>query len=319
MTSVEADILSTPAILRRVVERVGASRIELGGPMVFLGCGSSNCVGIAMAAPYEAVRGLPAQAMLPSDYAPRRAWTHVAISRTGQTTELLEAMARAREAGTRALLLTGDPGSPAAALASEVLPLEFAAEQGIIQTRFLSAAFLALRLLIGGAGLPPDDLPDRLERALSSFDPGPLLGLARTVFLGRGWRYGLAVGAALHQQETALGVPSAFQTLDYRHGPIACADERTLVWSFDVPRDAASAAVLDDVRATGATVTQMDDDPQVALAQAQILAVRIAQVHGIDTEAPRNLSRAIVLPSSDLIPGALAACRREGREVERRW
>ncbi len=296
MTSVEADILSTPAILRRVVERVGASKMALDGPVVFLGCGSSNCVGIAMAALYETARGLPAQAILPSDYAPRPAWTHVAISRTGRTTELLEAMARARESGARVLLLAGDLGSPAEALATEVLPLEFAPEQGIIQTRFISAALLALRLLIGGAALPPDDLPDRLERELSAFDPSPLLHLTRTVFLGRGWRYGLAVGAALHQLETALGAPSAFQTLDYRHGPIACADERTLVWSFDTPRDAAAAAVLDDVRATGATVTQADDDPQVALAQAQILAVRIAQAHDIDTEAPRNLSRAIVLP-----------------------
>jgi len=49
MTNVEADILSTPAILRQVVERVGASRIGLDGPTVFLGCGSSNCVGIAIA------------------------------------------------------------------------------------------------------------------------------------------------------------------------------------------------------------------------------------------------------------------------------
>jgi len=299
MTNVEADILSTPAILRRVVGRVGAAQIGLDGPTVFLGCGSSNCVGIAMAALYEAARGLPAQAILPSDYAPRPAWTHVAISRTGQTTELLEAMARAREAGARVLVLTGDPGSPAAALAGEVLPLEFAPEQGIIQTRFISAAVLALRLLIGGAALPPDDLPDRVERGLSAFDPSPLLGLARTVFLGRGWRHGLALGAALQQQETALGVPSAFQTLDYRHGPIACADERTLVWSFDAPHDAASAAVLGDVRATGATVRQIDDDPQVALAQAQLLAVHLAQVQGINTEAPRNLSRAIVLPSGE--------------------
>jgi len=228
----------------------------------------------------------------------------VAISRTGKTTELLEAMARARESGARVLLLAGDLGSPAEALAAETLPLEFAPEQGIIQTRFISAAVLAIRLLIGGAALPPDDLPDRLDRELSVFDPSPLLGLARTVFLGRGWRYGLAVGAALHQQETALGVPSAFQTLDYRHGPIACADERTLVWSFDAPHDAAGAAVLDDVRATGATVTQANGDPQIALALAQMLAVRLARVHGIDTEAPRNLSRAIVLPISEPALGA---------------
>lgn len=303
MTIVETDILSTPAVLRRVLERLGGARPSLQGPVVFLGCGSSNCVGLAMAALYEHARGLPAQAILPSDYVPRPDWMHVAISRTGKTTELLEAMARARDAGARILLIAGDAGAPAEALATEVVPLEFAPERGIIQTRFISAALLAIRLLIGGDAAPLDDLPDRLEHGLRAFDPAPLLDFAQTVFLGRAWRHGLALGAALNQQETALVTPSAFQTLDYRHGPIACADDRTLVWSLDDVNDAACAAVLDDVRATGATVHQLDDDPQVALALAQLLAVRVAQARGMDPDAPRNLSRAIVLPADKAAPG----------------
>lgn len=302
MSSVESDILSTPSILRRVREHLSDAAPALDGPIVFLGCGSSHCVGTAMAGLYETVRGLPAQSVLPSDYVPRPEWLHVAISRTGRTTELLEGMARARDAGARVLLIAGDAGSPAEALASEVLPLTFAPEQGIIQTRFISAALLALRLLIGGKAVP-DDLPGQVERALSAFDPAPLLGFAQTVFLGRGWRHGLAMGAALSLQETALVTPAAYQTLDYRHGPIACADAGTFVWSLDAQEDAACAAVLDDVRATGATVHQVGGDPQVALALAQLLAVRIAEARGVDPEAPRNLSRAIVLPASEPLPG----------------
>ena len=302
MTLTEQDIYSTPAILRqtlaRVDERGDVLAPWLQGPAVFLGCGSSYCIALAAAALYEDARGVPAQGTMASEYRPRPGWTHVAISRTSKTTELVEAMRRAREAGARVALVGGEPGAPAQQQADAVLPLEFAPEQGVIQTRFISAATLALRLLIGGepARAALRDLPDRIERALGALDPAPLVPLGHVVFLGRSWRYGLALMAALNLQETALVVPEGHQTLEYRHGPIASADEGTLVWCFDPPEDAASAAVLDDVRRTGATVRCTDDDPLVVAAQAQLLAVRVAEARGVDPDAPRYLRRAIMLP-----------------------
>ena len=304
MTATEQEIYSTPAILRqtlaRVDERGDVLAPWLQGPAVFLGCGSSYCIALAAAALYEDARGVPAQGIMASEYRPRPGWTHVAISRTGKTTELVEAMRRARAAGARVALVGGEPGAPAQEQADAVLPLEFAPEQGVIQTRFISAATLALRLLVGGAPARAAlrDLPDRIERALSAFDPAPLVSFGHVVFLGRGWRYGLALLAALNLQETALVVPEGHQTLEYRHGPIASADEGTLVWCFDPPDDATSAAVLDDVRRTGATVRCTDDDPLVVAAQAQLLAVRVAEARGVDPDAPRHLRRAVVLPST---------------------
>jgi len=304
MTVTEQDIYSTPAILRQTLARVDERGDTLApllqGPAVFLGCGSSYCIALAAAALYEDARGVSAQGIMASEYRPRSEWTHVAISRTGKTTELVDAMRRARETGARVALVGGEPGAPAQDQADAVLPLEFAPEQGVIQTRFISAATLALRLLIGGAHVRAAlrDLPDRVERVLGAFDPAPLVAPGHVVFLGRGWRYGLALMAALNLQETALVVPEGHQTLEYRHGPIASADAGTLVWCFDPPDDAASAAVLDDVRRTGATVRCTDDDPLVVAAQAQLLAVRVAEARGIDPDAPRHLSRAIVLPST---------------------
>ncbi len=300
MATIEEDIRSTPEILRRTHERVAGRRAALGvpleGPLVLLGCGSSYCAALAAAAVYEKERQAPAQAIIASDYLPRPGWTHVAISRTGKTTELVEAMERARAVGARVLLLVGEEGSPAALVADAVLPLEFAVEEGVIQTRFVCAAITALQALIGGetnhAAILA--LPDRLERGLAAFDPSPLLRFDHVVFLGRGPSYGLARAAAVNLQETALLVPEAHQTLDYRHGPIATADERTLVWSLDAPGDGESAAVLDDVRRTGATIYAAVDDPLIALAQAQLTALHKAHVRGIDPAAPRHLARAVV-------------------------
>jgi glucosamine--fructose-6-phosphate aminotransferase (isomerizing) len=301
----ERDIRSTPDILAQTVARIAERRRALtpllAGPLVFLGCGSSYCIGLAGAALYEAQRRVPAQAVLPSDYQPRPGWLHVAISRTGQTTELVTALRRAKQAGARVLLLEGTPGSPAATYADVRLSLEFAPEQGIIQTRFVSAALFALRLLLGDAVAQTAliALPQRLAQGLITFDPASITPTARLVFLGRGWRYGLARAAAVHLQETALAVPEAHQTLDYRHGPLAAADEGTLVWCFDPPEEAASGAVLEEVQRTGARVRCTPDDPLIALAQAQLMAVGVARAHGVDPDAPRHLSRAIVLPAGE--------------------
>lgn len=298
MSVIEKDIASTPTILRQTVERVNREgdplRRALEGPVVFLGSGSSYCVGVAVAALYEQIHGAPAQAILGSDYRSRPEWMHVAISRTGKTSELVEAMRRARDAGARVALVRGDGGSPAEAQADIVLPLEFAAEEGIIQTRFITAATAALRLIAGDA--TARQLPERMERGLAEFDPAPLIPYGHVVFLGRGWCHGLALSARLNLAETALMVAEAHQTLDYRHGPIATADEGTLVWCFDPIDDADSGSVVEDARRTGATVRWTGDDPLVSLAQAQILAVRLARARGVDPEAPRNLTRAIVLP-----------------------
>jgi glutamine---fructose-6-phosphate transaminase (isomerizing) len=304
MSRTERDIQSTPDILAETITRVeqyrGAIAPLLAGPLVVLGCGSSHCVALAGASLYEAHHHVPAQAVPASDYQPRPGWTHLAISRTGQTTELVVAMRRAKAAGARVILLEGEPGSPAAAQADVRLPLEFAPEQGIIQTRFVSAALLALRLLIGGAAIQREmaGLPQQVAEALGRFDAEPLLAATHRVFLGRGWRYGLAQAAAVHLQETALAVPEAHQTLEYRHGPLAAADQRTLVWCFDSPEEAESAAVLEEVRPTGAGVRCTPDDPQVSLVQAQLLAVRLATAQGIDPDAPRNLRRAIVMAAT---------------------
>jgi len=301
MTVIEQDIRSIPAILRQTHTRLGERRDALlpllGEPMALLGCGSSYCVAMALAALYEQERHIPGQAIIASDYFPRPGWTHVAISRTGATTELVTAMQRAHEARGHCLLLVGEQGSSAEAYADTVLPLEFAAEQGVIQTRFVVAATQALRLLIGDAAVRAslDDLPERMEQVLAAFDAAPLLRFDHIVYLGRGWCYGLACAAALNLQETALMVPEGHQTLDYRHGPIASADERTLVWCFDPLDDAASAAVINDVRRTGATIQWMGIDPLIAVAQSQLFALRKAEARGLDPMAPRHLSRSVIL------------------------
>jgi fructoselysine-6-P-deglycase FrlB-like protein len=80
--------------------------------------------------------------------------------------------------------------------------------------------------------------------------------------------------------------------MEYRHGPIALADERTLVVAVgDI-----DAALLADVRATGATVLDPEPEPLASLVLAHRLAIALAHARGLDPDNPRNLTRSVVLP-----------------------
>ena len=50
-----------------------------------------------------------------------------------------------------------------------------------------------------------------------------------------------------------------------------------------------------DIRATGATVRTSSHDPLIELVQAQRLALAVAAQRGLDPDAPRGLSRSIIL------------------------
>lgn len=267
-------------------------------PFQFCGCGTSHFVARSLAELQRAARaqrGLtPVSVAEPgAQYAPVAGWTGLFITRSGTTTEILQAMERARAAGQRIVLLSGAPGSPAARLADVEILLDFASDPGVIQARFVSSVLLLWRWLTGDptgqAGL--ESLPSQPAAA----ELADAAGLEHFVVLGSDWRYGLAGAAALGLMETGRVWAEAWHPLEYRHGPLACADERTLVILLD-PRSPALEAVAADVRATGARVwAPWDVDPLVRVEAIQRLAVAVADTRGIDADAPRNLTRSVEL------------------------
>jgi fructoselysine-6-P-deglycase FrlB-like protein len=129
------------------------------------------------------------------------------------------------------------------------------------------------------------------RRALAR--PPALVGVEaeRFVFLGTGWCVGLAHEAALKLRETAQAWTEAYPAMEYRHGPIAVADHGSAAWVFGPPPD----GLIDELRATGATVVVPEEDPLAALVEVQRLAVARAAAHGLNPDRPRNLMRSVVL------------------------
>ena len=102
---------------------------------------------------------------------------------------------------------------------------------------------------------------------------------------------GLAYEAALKLREAALAWSEAYPAMEYRHGPIALADGRTLV----VPMGEIDPALAADIRATGATLLDAEAEPLASLVLAHRLAISLAHLRGLDPDNPRNLTRSVVL------------------------
>jgi fructoselysine-6-P-deglycase FrlB-like protein len=295
--SLTADEIATqPELWRRAIAdtaRVSELLAAPGEKVLVLGCGTSAFVAESFAYLREEAGLGVTDAAYASEPRVWRDWDRVvAITRSGTTSEILEAL-RAVPAGVTKVVVTGVAGSPAATLADEVLVFDYADERSVVQTRFPTVFLMAVRAAFGHDVAA---LPDRLDALLAAPLPLDAADFDHIVYLGTGWTHGLAQEAALKIREAAQAWSESYPLLDYRHGPLAVAHPGSLVWLFS-PGDANDQghSLADDIRVTGATVVEPADDPLLELVQAQRLAVAAAEHRGLDPDAPRHLTRSIIL------------------------
>ena len=286
------ELSSQPDNWLQAVETAAEYREALPQPgerVAIVGCGTSFFMAQSAAALRED-RGLgETDAFTASEFPFRRRYDrYVAITRSGETTEVLSLLRQLPQDSTVAL--TARPDLPVGALVKHVVPLPFADERSVVQTRFATSALAMFRAHFG----------DSLERAADDArhavrDPLPLdpLGYDHFVFLGRGWTVGLAHEAALKTREATASWTESYATMEYRHGPIAAARSKSLVWILGGD----SNGLGDQVEATGATFRERRLDPMAELVLVQRMALRRAEGLGLDPDRPRHLSRAVVLPA----------------------
>ncbi|MET4157366.1 fructoselysine-6-P-deglycase FrlB-like protein [Agromyces sp. PvR057] len=211
----------------------------------------------------------------------------VALTRSGTTTEVLQLVEHLR-GRVRTVGVIGDPTSPLVGLVDEAITLPFADEQSVVQTRFATTALALFRASLG----------EDLERAIAdaaaavdeTLDP-ELVDAEQYSFLGQGWSVGLAHEAALKMREASQSWTESYPSMEYRHGPIAIAAPGRVTWQFGE----APTGLAGDVHATGARFEAGTLDPMAELVRAQRVALARARARGLDPDAPRNLTRSVIL------------------------
>jgi fructoselysine-6-P-deglycase FrlB-like protein len=256
-----------------------------GERVAVVGCGTSWFMANAYAALREAAGAGETDAFAASLFPNRRYDRILAISRSGTTTEVVRAM---EAASAPVVALTAVPGTPIAEQADETVLLDFADEKSVVQTVF---ATTALTLLRASLGEQLDEVVEQAQSVLARPDDLPASGSEQFSFLGAGWAYGIALEAGLKMREAAQLWTESYPQMEYRHGPIAIAAPGRAVWVFG----AAVPGLADDIAATGATLVDDDLDPMADLVRAQLLAVRRAELQGLDPDRPRHLTRSVVL------------------------
>jgi glucosamine--fructose-6-phosphate aminotransferase (isomerizing) len=288
MTLTEDEIRSQPQLWRRMsVEPVPDYLADRGRRMLVIGCGTSAFMAMSYAALRERAGYGETDWAYGSEVPVRRRYdTVLALTRSGTTTEIIDALSVLD--AQRTVLLTAVPGGPLAPLVDHSVVLDFADEQSIVQTRFPTTSMTLLRR---GLGEDPAPAVADCEAALEVPLPVDPSEYDHFVFLGTGWTVGLAHEGALKMRESAQAWAESYPAMDYRHGPIAVAGPRSLVWILGSP----PPGLVEQVQTTGAHVETSHLDPLAQLVQVQRFAVAAAQGRGLDPDRPRALTRSVVL------------------------
>lgn len=258
-----------------------------GEKVIVIGCGTSYYIGDSYAYLRNDAGLGRTRAAIPTELTWIDDDEHiVVISRSGTTADVVEVVERYR--GThRITAILGDLDTPLGRLSERIVPLGFADETSIVQTRFATTVLTTLRASIG---LVPDDLVADAREALELPLPIDPAGVRQVVFLGHRWSVGLAHEAALKIRESAGAWTEAYPVWEYQHGPISCAGPGSLVWALgELPEIVAA-----DIRATGALVYENALDPQANLVLAHRLALALARRADRDPDTPPFLNRSVL-------------------------
>ncbi|WP_345761835.1 SIS domain-containing protein [Diaminobutyricibacter sp. McL0608] len=291
-THMEAELNSQPDTWARAADlRAEQALLPARGERIaVVGCGTSWFMAQSYATLRETAGHGVTDAFAASEaFIDRDYDAIVAITRSGTTTEVLELLDGLRGT-TRTIGVLGAPDTPLVDLVDDVIVLPFADEVSVVQTRFATTALALLRASLGES---LDAAIVDAAYALSADLDELLLTADQYSFLGTGWTVGIAHEAALKMREASQSWTESYPAKEYRHGPIAIAAPGRVTWMFGAAPD----GLYDDVAATGAHFEHRAIDAMADLIRAQRVALERARSFGLDPDAPRNLTRSVILDS----------------------
>ena len=161
----------------------------------------------------------------------------VAISQSGQSTDLVEYASAAKAAGAKIISITNDEQSPLAKLADHHLDLVAGKEIAVAATKTYAAQLLACLLLVNAWSSTLSNFKSVITAGEKILADLSLVKVAveqcdrakEIVVLGRGFSYPNAREAALKIQETSKVSVQGLSIADYMHGPISALTSETQV------------------------------------------------------------------------------------------
>lgn len=333
------EIHSQPAALAAMLDAEIANTRQIAAKLkqrdishlVFAARGTSDNAALYGKYAFAAMAGVPVALAEPSVYTlykqpPRLKNTAlVAVSQSGESTDILAVVEEARRQNTPTIAITNNPNSAMARLADEVILLRAGEEKAVAATKTYTTSLLAMALLAAAwNGNPalldearriPEAVAHTLENQAQALAIGAsLYHLNACTVAGRGFNYSSAFELSLKLKELAYVRAEPYSPADFLHGPVAIVDAQAHVILL-APGGAVYQNMVEfaqNIRGRGGRVFAITDhaellglsqagvrlpsapewlSPITAIVPGQLLAMALTQAKGYDLDHPRGLTK----------------------------
>jgi glucosamine--fructose-6-phosphate aminotransferase (isomerizing) len=299
----------------------------------FVGCGSSYHASLAGSYLFSKEVKMHVNPVLASEF---ENYEHFltdktlvfAVSQSGETADVLEAVRVAKGRGSRVIGITNVLGSSLTMEGDAFLLMHSGPEICVLSTKTYTSQVVLMNLLahalvnryeeymadVKRLYLDIYNLTARAMREHLEELAKELVEEAHIYLIGRGLQYATALEAALKIKEVSYIHAEAFAGGELKHGPLALVEEGTPVIAFTA-RDNCNKIVanMHEVKARGGWIVGVsanDSDlfdywvkvpeagalnPIVQIIPIQILAYELAVLRGLDPDKPRNLAKSVTV------------------------
>lgn len=253
----------------------------------------------------------------------------IAVSQSGETADVLEAIAVAKGVGAKVLAIVNSQGSSIERASDYCLHIHVGPERAVASTKALTGQLAVLllvahalagklkegkRLLYETAGKINDMLNPRYVERISEVAEH-IKEKEDLYIIGKSWNYPMALESAIKIQEVSYIHAEGFAGGELKHGPIALIEEGTpciaLFGDDEVFADMTSNAV--QLRSRGGRIIGVSPtkseamdiwlkvpesgaaQPIVNIIPIQVLAYFLAVKRGKDPDMPRNLAKSVTV------------------------
>lgn len=311
--------------------RRAAEAISAAGSIFITGSGTSYNAALIAQHVMSKHTGIRIEPVISSElpHAPvpmRRDSLLVAISQSGESADVLEAVAIAKKSGARILSIVNGMISPLAQESDLVVGINCGPEIGVAATKsFTSQLGVIYRtadaICAGRSGMDFSQASDAISQVLKDADAirvvaQDLRETSDIYVLGRGIHYPIALEAALKLKELAYVHAEGIAGGELKHGPLALMDSNVYVIIIN-PGDSTYDDMVtsaSEIRARGAKIIGISDRPNdaydywikipavpesiypmVEIVPVQLLSYYLALEKDADPDYPRNLAKSVTV------------------------
>jgi len=307
------------------VEKISAL-IEKYDRIDIIAAGTSYHAGLMLAYLLQE-KGKMAQAFIASDYPfiarPDKKTLIVAISQSGETADVLQAIRYAKSKSCKIAAITNVVASTITTLADEVVLLNAGPEIGVAATKtFTSQLAVIYKLVYGKARL--SEIPHLMDTMLEKEKEikkiaAKLADKENAFFIARGKSVPIAYEGSLKFKEITYIHSEAYPGGELKHGTLSLISEGVPVIAL-APKDETLPKLFGNIKeakARGALIVSLTNDdevkkesdfsislptiadpvlyPFVLIVPLQLLAYHVSVLRGINPDRPRNLAKSVTV------------------------